>query len=219
MAGDIVPFKIMNEHNDFWDYISANFQYSYWIPGNHEYYYSDIQERSGRLNEKVRDNILLINNTSIVHHQIKFVFSTLWTTISTINQFTIQHRISDFRVIKNMGQAFTPGDYNQLHRICLQFLKNELLENDSEKTVVVTHHVPTMLNYPEKYKGDVLNETFAVELYDLINDSNIDYWIFGHHHQNICDFVVNKTRLISSQLGYVRFREHLGFKNNTCIYI
>jgi Icc-related predicted phosphoesterase len=29
LAGDIVPFKVMDEHNDFWDYLSSNFKYTY----------------------------------------------------------------------------------------------------------------------------------------------------------------------------------------------
>jgi hypothetical protein len=45
-------------------------------------------------------------------------------------------------------------------------LISELQRNDAGKKVVVTHHVPTLKNYPEKYKGDVLNEAFAVELFD-----------------------------------------------------
>jgi len=150
---------------------------------------------------------------------VKFIFTTLWTNLSDTNQLIIQQNLSDFSVIKNQGKKMLPDDYNRLHQTCLRFLKNELLKNDRGKTVVVTHHVPTMMNYPEKYKGDIINEAFAVELDNLIVGSNIDYWIFGHHHQNYCNFVIDKTRLVSSQLGYVRFNEHLGFRNNAFFYI
>ncbi|WP_347839565.1 metallophosphoesterase [uncultured Draconibacterium sp.] len=219
LAGDIVPFKVMNKHNDFWDYVSSNFRYTYWVPGNHEYYYSEIGERSGKFVEKIRSNVLLVNNTSLVHDGVRLIFSTLWTALSGVNQFAIQQQLSDFRVIKNNGRVFAPDDYNQIHNSCLNYLKQELSKNNCEQTIVVTHHVPTMLNYPEKYKGSSLNAAFAVELHDLIVDSDIDFWIFGHHHQNGSDFAIEKTKLLTCQLGYVEFNEHIGFSVDKCIVV
>jgi predicted phosphohydrolase len=219
LAGDIVPFKLQDEHDDFWNYLSINFQFVYWIPGNHEYYYSDISECSGTIYKKLRDNVFLVNNSTAVHDDVRFIFSTLWTEISSVNQFFIQSRMSDFKVIRDGNGVFTPKGYNQLHKESLQFLTEELAKNDVENTVVVTHHVPTLLKYPEKYKGDILNEAFAVELKYLIKNREIDYWIFGHHHQNKCDFSIGKTKLVSSQLGYVRYNEHLDFCNNSSFVI
>ena len=121
--------------------------------------------------------------------------------------------------IKNNGRVFAPDDYNQIHNSCLNYLKQEILENNCVQTIVVTHHVPTMLNYPEKYKGSILNAAFTVELYDLIVDSDIDFWVFGHHHQNNCDFTVGKTRLLSCQLGYVELNEHMDFSGSKIISI
>ena len=208
LAGDIVPFKVMHKHADFFDYVADHFETTYWLPGNHEYYHSNIADRSGRLYEKIRENVFLVNNLSIEHADVKLIFSTLWSKISPANQWPIQQSMSDFQVIHYNGHPFTPFHFNQFHEESLQFLKKEL---NLGKSMVITHHVPTLMHYPEQYKGDLLNEAFAVELHDFIEPSGIEYWLFGHHHQNIADFKIGSTRLITNQLGYVKYKENAGF--------
>ena len=208
LAGDIVPFKVMHKHADFFDYVSDHFETTYWLPGNHEYYHSNIADRSGRVYEKIRENVFLVNNLAIEHADVKLIFSTLWSKISPANQWPIQQSMSDFQVIHHNGHPFTPFHFNQFHEESLQFLKKELNQG---KSMVITHHVPTLMHYPEQYKGDLLNEAFAVELHDFIEPSGIEYWLFGHHHQNIADFKIGSTRLITNQLGYVKYNENAGF--------
>ena len=216
LAGDIVPFAVMHKHSDFFDYVADHFETTYWVPGNHEYYQSNIANRSGQLNEKIRGNVFLVNNLAITHSEIKLIFSTLWAKISPANQWPIQQSISDFQVIRQNGHPFTPYHFNQLNEESLQFLQKEV---NQDKSIVVTHHVPTFLHYPEEYKGDVLNEAFAIELHDFIEPSGIEYWLFGHHHQNIADFKIGSTKMITNQLGYVKYNEYAGFDAGKTIEI
>lgn len=211
LAGDIVPFTEMDKRKDFFNYISDNFQLAYWLPGNHEYYYSDASERSGPLYEKIRDNIFLVNNISIQHLDVRLIFSTLWSKISPANEWQIARSISDFQVIKFNGLFFSVSNFNQFHSESLNFIESELGQNYTGKTVVVTHHVPTFLNFPSKYKGSILNEAFVVELFPLIESSNINYWIYGHHHSNTPDFNIGNTVLLTNQMGYVRNDENQDF--------
>ena len=219
LAGDIVPFAVMDKHKDFFSYISDHFETTYWIPGNHEYYYFDLATKCGTLNENIRTNIHLVNNLTVQHDTVQFIFSTLWSKISPANEWLIEKRISDFHVIKYNGYRFSSVQFNQLHEESLSFIKKELHHNYTGKTIVVTHHVPTFMNYPEKYKGDVLNEAFAVELYDLIETNGPEFWIFGHHHDNVPDFRIGKTKLATNQLGYVKYGEHKYFTNLASIEV
>lgn len=217
LAGDVVPFAILDKHQDFFNFLSDNFVTTYWIPGNHEYYYFDAIARSGTFKEKIRDNVFLVNNISVIQNDIKFIFSTLWTKISPKCEYQIENNMSDFHVIKYNEHRFSSRSYNHLHEENLAFIKQSLKETEEKKIVVFSHHVPTFLNYPEKYRGSFLNEGFAVELHDLIEFSRIDYWIYGHHHVNIPEFIIGETRLVTNQLGYVSHNEHQLFETNKCI--
>ena len=218
LAGDIVPFAQMDKHPDFFNYLADHFEVTYWIPGNHEYYYSDASERSGSLNESIRNNIFLLNNQSIKINNTKLIFSTLWSSISQANGRMIQKNMSDFNVMSYLGQPFSTDNFNQLHQESKSFLISALQEKEDCLTVVVTHHVPTLFNYPVKYKDSLLNEAFVVELYDLIEDSGIDYWIYGHTHVNTPDFQVGKTHLLTNQLGYIIYNEHQYFEIDKTIH-
>ncbi len=211
LAGDIVPFSVMDKHDDFFDYISDHFTTTYWIPGNHEYYNSDISERSGAYFEQIRSNVHLINNKVVIHEGVTLILSTLWTIISEVNRFQVERGMRDFHVIKNRGDYFKTDAYNHLHKNCIRFIQEALASATTEKSIVITHHVPTKINYPEVYKGSLLNEGFAVEFASLIEERSPDAWIYGHHHFNVPDFTIGKTQLLTNQLGYVGRNEHLEF--------
>lgn len=219
LAGDVVPFAVMDKHRDLFSYISDNFKTTYWLPGNHEYYHADIADKSGVLHEHIRSNVFLVNNTSAVHNHVKLIFSTLWSHLSPGNQWHIQRSLNDFHLIKHKGNSFSVEQYNQLHAESLAFLQNQLNTTNAEHVTVFTHHCPTLQHYPEQYKGDALNEAFAVELHDLVESSHIDYWAYGHHHCNTPAFSIGKTKLITNQLGYVQRNEHWLFETNKVITI
>jgi|SRR6185437_1160266 len=217
LAGDIVPFQLIEKHADFFNYISENFKSTYWIPGNHEYYGYDLANKRGAFIEKIRANVFLVNNLLVQEGDINLIFSTLWTDISPQNEWFISQNISDFRVIKYNSLPFTTLNYNEQHRECLRFITDAVKQVNKGKTLVVTHHAPTQMNYPEQYKGSRLNEAFAVELYDFIFANNVDYWIYGHHHYNTPSFSIGHTTMLTNQLGYIQYREDKNYRRD--IYI
>ena len=219
LAGDIVPFNMMHAADNFFDYVSDNFQMTYWIPGNHEYYHSDINKRSGSFQEQIRDNIFLLNNKSIQIEGYRIIFSTLWTSIGGQHANEIKRGMADFTVIKDDGLSLRPQKSNKLHEECLIFIQKELKEcKEDEKSIVVTHHVPTTINYPSKYRGSILNEAFAVELKNFIKELKPNYWIYGHHHTNKKDFQIGETQLMTNQLGYIDLQEQAGFNPARLIF-
>ena len=217
LAGDIMPFAIQETCDDFIDFASDHFSAVYWLPGNHEYYGSDIAEKPNPLFEKVRDNFFLVNNQSITIGKTRLVFSTLWGQISPYREMDIQRRVSDFSAIRENGRRFMPHSFSFFHRQSLAFLETALQPEKVEQTIVVTHHVPTLMNYPAFYKNSPLQEVFVVELYAFIQRSQADYWIYGHHHVNTPEFTIGKTRMVTNQLGYVRHYEHQSFRRDAVL--
>ncbi len=219
LAGDIMPFSQIEKYDYFFDYLAANFTRTYWLPGNHEYYGGDVLKDSGTINREIRSTVYLINNNTVVEGNTTLVFTTLWTHITPVNQYQIQQQLNDFNLIKYGTETFTAFHYNRLYQENMDFLKKALSNNTTEKTVIITHHVPTFLKYPEMYKNDPLNEAFAVELFDFIMETKPDYWIFGHHHTNIPNFKIGNTQLCTNQLGYVDYNEHKGFDPEKTILV
>jgi predicted phosphohydrolase len=217
LAGDVIPFIEIQKETEFFNLLSDSFEYTFWIPGNHEYYGSDITERTGTFHEKVRSNVSLLNNSVIEHKGVRLLFSSLWSRINPAMEFVIQKSMADFRLIMNNGKKITVDDYNQLHEDCRAFLVKELSNPGNQKAIVVTHHLPTFFNYPERYRHSELNTAFATELFELIEPSNVGYWIFGHTHEVVPDFRIGKTTLTTNQLGYVEYEEHLNFRQNKAI--
>lgn len=91
LAGDIVPFAVMDKHQDFFDYVADHFKTTYWIPGNHEYYYYESSDKFGTIDIKIRENVFLVNNIVKEKENVKLLFSTLWSSIPPDKQWLIQN--------------------------------------------------------------------------------------------------------------------------------
>ena len=216
LAGDILPFSLHAAQTSFIDFVADNFELVLWIPGNHEYYHHDLTIVADPLAEKLRSNVWLVNNTVIPYKEINFICSTLWSKINAVNALDIQRSVSDFFAINLKNKKLTTYEFNALHRNSVSFLEKALAANAAAKNVIVTHHVPTLLHYPAKYRNSPLNEAFVTELHDFIYDCNAAFWIYGHHHTNTPDFSIGNTTMLTNQFGYVHKREHLGFRRDAC---
>jgi Icc-related predicted phosphoesterase len=213
LAGDIVPLHDEFLNNHFFDYISKNYSQVFWVPGNHEYYYRNIFDFGSSFSLKIRENITVLNNTELQFEDIRFVFSTLWTNISEKNEKQIELNVSDFELITNNDRKFRVADYNKLHQESLDFVRQSI-SSQNNKTVIVTHHLPSVLCNKPSHCRSIINEAFSVDLTNFIETSNAMFWIYGHSHFNQKPLQIGKTYLLTNQLGYVQHNEHNGFRNN-----
>lgn len=218
LAGDIVCFSKIEQADWFLDWASANFQQTYWVPGNHEYYHTSINS-SNTLNYVVRHNIHVVDNISVDFGEVAVHFTTLWTHIADNFADQIERQLSDFHVIKVGNERLSPSYVNYLHTNCKRYLQDALIQYQSKKQLVVSHHVPTYQNYPEQFQRSILNSGFVVEMDGLIEELQPAAWIYGHSHVNVPPFKINATELLTNQLGYSWRGEGNGFELQSIVKV
>ena len=141
-------------------------------------------------------------------------------------------RLLDFRQIRWNQGSLDIENYNQLHQKALDFLKNTFepimsntshnplgQETDSVKNLVISHHLPSFLNFPKKHLNDPINASFASNLDDFILKLAPNAWIYGHHHSNIPPFFIGQSLLYTNQLGVVKFKESPGFNRSAVLVV
>jgi Icc-related predicted phosphoesterase len=213
LAGDITPLFDEQLNNPFFRFVSDHFKQVFWVPGNHEFYHKDLGDYRQFYNIQIRKNINIVHNISLDFEGIRFIFTTLWSNISKDKEKFIEQRVSDFSVISLNKKPLKVPEFNQLHANSLDFLK-ESLESKTERTVVVTHHLPSPLcNYPP-HNSSLINEAFCVDITETIENSEANFWIYGHSHFNQKPLILGKTMMLTNQLGYLELNEHRRFKHN-----
>jgi predicted phosphodiesterase len=210
MAGDITNLDTLYLCKGFLDKLSRDFWKVFWVAGNHEYYGSNLSNYTKTFRKEIRNNVYLVNNVVEQAHDVDFLFTTLWSNIQPKNYEVLPHMMNDFRCIRYKNKLLTPKLFSQMHKEAVEFLKG-YSKPAGRKSVVVSHHLPTLQNYPAEYVGDVLNECFATNLDEYIERAGHDFWIFGHHHRNVEAFDIGSTRMLTNQLGYVSVGEHKDF--------
>ena len=213
LGGDILPIHQIGNvlFRDFFSFCADHFEMTYWIAGNHEYYYDGIDNYNGHFVEKIRSNVHLVNNHVACHYGAELILSTLWTRVSDAKACQVRDGMNDYRLIQYKGRVLTTGDTNLFFEENRRFIVERLGSEKTGKRIVVTHHVPTFDHYPPEYLGSDLNQGFAVDLNEVIQNSDIDDWVFGHHHRNMPVFTIGNTRMVTNQMGYTWCGEQNGF--------
>lgn len=178
-----------------------------YVPGNHEFYHHDtalIEE----LKSQATDHINVLNDDQVIINGVRFLGSILWTDFALFGEadkfFSMQaarQRMTDFSIIQNQGQRFTPEDAIQLHTASRDWLAAMLAEPFDGKTVVVTHHAPSSQSVHPRYAHDLLTPAFASNLENLMDNGRVDLWIHGHMHESF-DYKVYGARVVCNPRGY-----------------
>jgi len=187
IAGDFYYLGLPREPIDaFLDWASENYKQVLIIPGNHDFYQGeDLTERGDSWKMMLRDNVGYYYNKVVRIDDVDFILSTMWSYILPRVASVVRRGLNDFLQIGYDGHLLTTDDYNAEHDKCLKFIEKAFDESDARAKIVVSHHLPTMTVCAPQFYTSLLNWAFVARLDELIENSGIDYWIFGHSHANI----------------------------------
>lgn len=194
-----------------------------YVPGNHEYYDSDISIVTEIRSKAHELGIYLLDNDEVLFGDVRFLGCTLWTDFDQYSSDAIADAwssINDYRYIKskvwwlnhsnkakalwlmnsgfphsNDSECFSPTVAYLIHKESLQWLDEKLNEKHDGKTVVVTHHAPTMNSTNNYAYGSKLEEFIKK------NKDNINLWFHGHLHISL-DYDIHGVRVVCNPRGY-----------------
>jgi len=184
-----------------------------YVLGNHEFYgheYRSMKEKIARQCEGT--GVHCLDPGVTVQGDVRFIGATLWTDYKAdvsvprdLAMFYVDKALTDHRVIKfksgNAYRRFKPHDALAIHLKELNWLEDQLSRHHPGKTVVVTHHGPHPVCQHPAFPLNEMSTAFHSDLSDLIDENDIDVWVYGHTHANLNE-VIFDTRIISNQAGY-----------------
>lgn len=178
------------------------------VPGNHEYYRSEVGLENKMMEQAARlYGVHVLNRGEVIIEGVRFLGATLWTDFRLFGDAKRPYAyaaalngLSDFRVIDYGSRTFMPQDSAQFNAEDIAFLERKLIDEPFDgKTVVVTHHLPSKQSVSERYSKQLLSACFASDFDRLMGFSKL--WIHGHTHDSF-DYELKGTRVICNPRGY-----------------
>jgi len=190
VAGDMASYS---EIDPVVDWLCSKFPQVIFVAGNHEYYFSDrntVQNNRTKLTQQFK-NFHWLDCGAVEIQGQRFVGATGWFRDSPSN-WMYENLLNDFRLISGYKKWVYKA--HEEHR---QFL----LDNVRPGDVVITHHAPTSLSTPERFKNSNLNRFYVADFQDVIQKCQPRLWVHGHMHSP-CDYEVMGCQVVCNPRGY-----------------
>ena len=193
-----------------------------YVPGNHEYYGSDIEAGRRELARQcVEHGVTLLDRSAVTIDNVRFIGATLWTDFrleaGVLGEAWAHHEVGrgapDFTgAIRDRNAPdglFTTQESARRHAEERTFIETELEKAEAAglRPIVITHHAPSPRCIRPWYEKSRLNPGFASDLDALIARYQPPLWVHGHMHDPVEEWV-GATRIIANPHGYSRVEGH-----------
>lgn len=214
-----------NTFKKFLTFLSPQFKYIFFVPGNHEYYTSSKNitnsETISGINLKIKKFIKTLGNVyalidsaiKMTINEIKYVFigTTLWSYIEPKNYKLINSSMNDYSSIwvqndkiidtdkkPNRFRHYNVHDMSKLHIKSVKFINRTLKKiNTDETAILLTHHKP-IRDEPITNK---ISQAYESDLKDIIIKHPLKLACWGHTHKKY-DKIINNVKCVSNPKGY-----------------
>jgi predicted phosphodiesterase len=228
LAGDIIVAAYLRKdrtdkdarkqkavYDQFFNEFAAQFNQVFMVPGNHEYYGSNVDEAMQDMLEYFQyKNVVLMDNEVFPLTDTHALFAgTFWTDFKNDDYFVKykgQQGMTDYHVIYNRrGLKLTPNEVLQWNKEARQALRNAL-DTTERKLVVMTHHglmFPPALERGPSMDGtdfDFLYYNTGLEEW-ILNEGKVAAVIHGHTHDTY-NYNYNGVQVIVNPRGYHKYR-------------
>lgn len=193
------------------------------VLGNHEFYGHPWEKGTDLYRialEREMPNVCLLERESVVHHGVRFLGTTLWTDFFGGEQGPVsEKRMLDFqRIRKSDGEPLRWKEVLTESEMSRDWLRGELEKPFSGKTVVLTHHPPSLLSNDPSFLDSPVSGAFCNRLDELVEKARPDVWIHGHTH-NTSDYRIGNTRILCNPYGYQGIEINPDWKEESCVEV
>lgn len=195
-----------------------------YVAGNHEFYRHEYHglTKSMRGYAAQYDKLHFLEKDEVILDGVRFLGTTLWTNYfdeygpseRDKNIEVLDAALRDHKVIKFGDRRFSASDAYQEHLKSVAWLEDKLSEKFEGKTVVITHHAPSLVCNHAEFGMNEVSSGFVSNLEHLLDGA--DLWCYGHTHSNL-DCQIGGCRLVSNQKGYNRENIPIPFRRDLVI--
>jgi DNA repair exonuclease SbcCD nuclease subunit len=192
-----------------------------YIAGNHEFYTHEYQQTLQLIRKRcIGSNVHFLENDCFIFQGVRFLGCTLWTDLFIEGDKTaaaLGKTLNDFRRIRFAEKPFDEMQFSQLHQRSKTWLEQELAQPFSGKTVVVTHHAPSLWSWNDTAYA-LKKLAYCNDMKPLLHEYEIAAWFHGHVHTQI-DYRIAGARILCNPRGYAGTKVAPRFDQNRTVDI